>query len=48
MKLNEKLEKSNNKKIFFIIGLVAFVGLFVIAFFIKHLIDLIHLVDLLK
>ena len=47
MKINKKLEKSNNKKYLFI-GLVAFIGFWVIAFFIKHLIDLLHLVDLLK
>lgn len=48
MKLNKEPEKSNNKKYLFIIGLAAFIGFWVIAFFIKHLIDLLHLVDLLK
>lgn len=48
MKLNKEPEKSNDKKYLFIIGLVAFIGLFVTVFFIKHLIDLLHLVDLLK
>ena len=47
MKINKEPEKSNDKKYLFI-GLVAFIGFCVISFFIKHLIDLLRLVDLLK
>lgn len=48
MKLNKEPEKSNDKKYLFITELIASVGLLVIAFFVKHLIDLLQLVDLLS